>query len=192
MYRNGQRYDYTGKRKQANIVKWVTRKSGLPSVYADCDTIKKVKEDNDFSIVYFGDDKTETEDLFNKVHLLAGDADELVSFYHTNDTECASEFGVKVPAEVVFRNIEEPHQLTYTGALDNEVFRLWYKPLMVPHLFKFTEDQIDLIFENHLKASVLFRTQEDEDSTFTRVYEEASNALKGKVMFTYSDMSEDI
>jgi len=114
-----------------------------------------------------------------------------VEFYHTDDAKCAEEFGVEAPAEVIFKKIEDP-QITYDGPLNSRLFRNWYKPLQVPHLFKFTEDQISLVFDNNLNASVLFRTPDDDDAPYTKVFDDASIANRGKLMFAYSDMTDPI
>lgn len=66
------------------------------------------------------------------------------------------------------------------------------KPLMVPTVFEFSEDEIEAIFGNQQNTAVLFRAPEDKDAGFMTTYAEAAKAHKGKILFSYSGVSEGI
>lgn len=118
------------------------KKSGPPSVLADCDTIKAKVAANKFTLVFFG---AESDELYTAAHVPTASAEDKISFYHTTDAACAAHYGVSAPAEIFFRTFEENKNI-YTGAADKEALNAWFKPLMVPTLFKFTEDEIEAVF----------------------------------------------
>jgi hypothetical protein len=66
------------------------------------------------------------------------------------------------------------------------------KPLMVPTVFEFSEDEIEAIFGNQQNTAILFRDPADKAADFMTVFEDAAKANKGKVLFAYSGISEGI
>ena len=64
---------------------------------------------------------------------------------------------------------------------------------MIPSLFEFTEEEIEFVFEQELPTLFLFRDSEtDKDAEFMKVYAEASQTHRGKILFAYSDIASDI
>lgn len=63
---------------------------------------------------------------------------------------------------------------------------------MVPTLFKFTEEEIEAVFGQQQKTLILFRQASDDGAEWVRIYEEASKAHKGKMLFSFSDKTNDI
>jgi len=92
---------------------------------------------------------------------------------------------------VFFRHFET-RQNQYTGAADKDSLSAFYKPLMVPTLFKFTEEEIEAVFGQQQNTVILFREEADDDAAWVKIYEEASKAHKGKMLFAFSDKSNDI
>lgn len=80
----------------------------------------------------------------------------------------------------------------YDGAADVDSFTSWKNSLTVPTLFKFTEEEIEAVFGQQQNTAILFRTEDDDDAAFTKVYAEGAQTLKGKVLFSYSDGSVSI
>lgn len=159
------------------------KKSGPPSVLADCDTIKAKVAANKFTLVFFG---AESDELYTAAHVPTASAEDKISFYHTTDAACAAHYGVSAPAEIFFRTFEENKNI-YTGAADKEALNAWFKPLMVPTLFKFTEDEIEAVFGQQQNTLILFRSEDDEDAAYVKLFAEAATAHKGKILFSYSD-----
>lgn len=52
---NGKHSKYTGSRKSAGIVSWVTKASGPPSAELPCDEIMGKMQDAKMNLVFFGD-----------------------------------------------------------------------------------------------------------------------------------------
>ena len=180
--------EYTGGRTKDAIVSWVLKKSGPPSTEADCDALKKKVADNKFVMAYFG---AEDSDLFKNAHIPNADVEEKVVFVHNNDEACAKEFGASLPGSVFFRKFETETNV-YSGEADKDSMSSWYKPLTVPTLFLFSEDEIEAVFGQQQNTLILFRTKADDDAAYTKVFEEASKAHKGKMLFAFSDQSNDI
>jgi protein disulfide-isomerase A1 len=188
-FKNGEKMEFTGGRTKDAIVSWVLKKSGPPSTQVDCDALKKKVADSKFVMAYFGAEDT---DLFKEAHVANADVEEKVQFVHNSDEACAKEFGASsMPASVFIRKFETENNV-YDGAADKDTMNKWYKPLMVPTLFKFTEDEIEAVFGQQQNTIILFRTEADDGAAYTKVYEEASQAHKGKMLFAYSDKSNDI
>jgi len=186
--RNGVKAEYTGGRTKDAIIQWVNKKSGPPSTLADCETIKKKVADNKFMIGYFG---SETEALFKEVVEPIADVEDKIAFYHNEEAKCAEHYKVTAPGIVFFRKFETEQNI-YDGKADKDALQSWYKPLMVPTLFKFTEEEIEPIFGQQQNALILFRKEGQKDDEFVKQYEAASELFKGKILFAYSDGTVDI
>lgn len=141
-FKNGEKTEYTGGRTKDTIVAWVTKKSGPPSQSTDCDGLAKAVEDNKFVIAYFGKDDSA---LYKDAHLPYASAEDKITFVNIEDAECAKTKGVEGPAIVFFRKFETTEN-TYTGAADKDSLSAFVKPLMVPTVFEFSEDEIEAVF----------------------------------------------
>jgi len=147
--------EYTGGRTKDAIVSWVLKKSGPPSTLADCDTIKKKVAESSFVLAYFG---SESDKLFTEAHVPVADAEDKISFFHTADAACATHYNVQSPGIVFFRKFET-EQNVYAGEADKDSLSTWFKPLMVPTLFKFSENEIEAIFGQQQNTVILFRKE---------------------------------
>lgn len=93
---------------------------------------------------------------------------------------------------VFLRKFEEP-VVPYTGARTIDALGDWLKPLMVEPVFEFTEEAIDSVMDNKSPTLILFSdSTTDKDAAFINVFTEAAIANKGKILFTYADVSGDI
>ena len=90
---------------------------------------------------------------------------------------------------LVFYRAFESHENVYTGAADKDEISKWFKPMTIPTLFKFTEDESKVVFGQKKNTCILFHEQADDDATFKKVFEEAAKAHKGKMLFSFSDKS---
>merc|ERR1712195_367363 len=129
--------------------------------------------------------------LYTEAHVKLADTEEKTSFIHTTDAACAAEFGAKQPSLVFFRQFEEKVNV-YTGAADKEALLAYIKPLMVPTVFSFTEDEIEAVFGQQQDTLILFRAETDNDSAFQKVFEESATTFKGKILFSYAGSANQI
>lgn len=188
-FKNGEKQEYTGGRTKDTIVQWVTKKSGPPSSKVDCDTLKTKAKDAKFILAYFGAEDTP---LFTDVHVAFANTEDKVQFFHVDDATCAKEYQVTAPGIAFLRNFEDPI-VPYTGAADKEALAAWVKPLMVPTVFEFTEEEIEAVFGQQQPTLILFRDNAaDKDAAFMTVFSEAAKTHKGKMLFAYADVSGGI
>jgi len=124
------------------IVSYVVKKSGPPSNSVDCDGLKKLTADNKFVVAFFGAD---TDSLFTDAHVPYASAEDKIVFAHTSDAACATSFDAAAPAVVFFRKFETETNI-YTGAADKDSLISFVKPLMVPTVFEFSEEEIEAVF----------------------------------------------
>jgi len=188
-FKGGNPGDYEGGRTKDAIVNYVVKKSGPPSTAVDCDGLKKFIEDNKFVVAFFG---AETEALYTEAHVPYASAEDKILFAHTSDAACATTYGAATPGVVFFRKFETETN-AYTGAADKDSLIAFVKPLMVPTVFEFSEEEIEAVFGQQQPTVILFRSDAtDKDAAFMATFEEAAKANKGKMLFAYSDIAQGI
>lgn len=185
---NGEKMEYGGGRTKDTIVSWVMKKSGPPSTEVSCAALKEKVAESKFVLAYFGE---LTNALYTDAHMSFAASEDGITFVHNTDAACAKENGAAFPGLAFFRKFEES-PLAYSGAADKDALIAWTKPLRVPTVFEFTDDEIEAIFGQQQPALFLFRSKEDASSPFQAVFEEAAKAHKGKMLFSYSGVSEGI
>lgn len=139
-------------------------------------------------MVFFGKD---SDALYMDAHMPNADMEDKIVFMHTSSEDCAKEFGATTPSAVFFRKFEDKVNI-YPGKADKDEMSKWFKPLMVPTLFKFTEDEIEAVFGQQQNTLILFRDESHDNEGFVKVFEEASKTFKGKMLFSFSDKTNDI
>lgn len=180
--------EYTGGRTKDAIVNWVLKKSGPPSQEVACDQLAAKIEENKFALVFFGD---EADALFTGAHVPLANKNDKIAFFNVKDGECAKQHSGSAPGIVFFRKFEET-VVPYTGAADSDALQEFVKPLMVPTVFEFSEEEIEPIFGQQQPTLFLFRSAADKDAAFMKTFEEAAKSNKGKMLFSYSDVEEGI
>lgn len=138
-------------------------------------------------MVYYG----KSEGALYEAHRANAELEDKVRFYHNEEESCAKSMNQPFGTLVFYRTFETLENV-FTGAADKDEISKWYKPLTVPMLFKFTEDEIEAVFGQQQDAVILFHEQADDDAAFKAVYEEAAKTHKGKMLFAFSDKSNDI
>ena len=132
------------------------------------------------------------DDLFKNVHIANAEVEDKVRFFHIEDGSCDRKMNIEKSPSIVFYRMFESRSNVYDGAVDKDEFSKFYKQLMVPTLFKFTEEEIEAVFGQQQNTLILFRESADDDAAWVKVYEEASKAHKGKMLFSFSDKTNDI
>lgn len=145
-FKGGVKSEYTGGRTKDTIVQWVLKKSGPPSSLLACDAIKEKTSDSNtkFVVAYFGAEDTA---LYTEAHVPYANAEDKIVFVH-GDLSCQEQFGLSGDAKIVFFRQFEEQVNAYGGAADKDSLMSFVKPLMVPTLFEFSEDEIEAIFGN--------------------------------------------
>lgn len=117
------------------------KKTGPPSVKVTCEELAKQAEDSKFVISYFGE---ETDSLYTDLHIPYAQGDDKFVFVHS-DAACGATHTVTAPGIALFRKFEEK-VISYKGGADRDTFSEWLKPLMVPTVFEFSEEEIEAVF----------------------------------------------
>jgi protein disulfide-isomerase A1 len=185
---NGEQQEYTGGRTKDTIVSWILKKSGPPSTKVTCDALKEKVAESKFLLAYFG---PETEGLFTDAFIGFANTEDKIVFVNTEDSDCAAEYGAATPGVVLFRTFEDK-VVPYVGTGDKDELVNWVKPLMVPTVFEFSEDEIEAVFGQQQPTVFLFRSESDKSAAFMTVFEESAKANKGKMLFAHSGVSDGI
>jgi len=188
-FHNGEATDYQGGRTADAIVAWILKKTGPPSTELTCAQVKEKTASDKFSLVYFGSNNE--HELYTEAHAKLSDTEDKITFYHNHEATCAQEHGVTGNGLVFFRQFETKQNL-YDGKADKESLSAWIKPLQVPTVFAFTEDEIEAVFGQQQSTLILFRSEDDDQSDFMKVYREAAAAHKGKMLFSYAGSANQI
>lgn len=136
-------------------------------------------------MVHFGQES----DAARGAHVGFAQTDDKFRFFHNADAACAGEYGAS--GIVMFRQFEE-NQINYDGANDSAAIAAWVAPLTVPTVFAFSEDFIEPIFDKQQPVLFLFRGDSDAESEFQKTFEQAASAHKGKILFSFSGVTDGI
>ena len=136
-------------------------------------------------MVHFGEETAES----HAAHVAFAQGDDKFRFFHNSDAACATEYGHT--GIVLFRQFEET-QVNYSGANSADDIKAWAAPLTIPTVFAFDEDMIEPIFDKQQNVLFLFRGPDDAESAFQKTFEEAAAAHKGKILFSYSGVTDGI
>jgi len=187
-FRGGEHLEFHGGAATSEVITdWVLRMSGPPSTKVTCSELRTKIEEDKFVLAFFGE---ASDPLFADAHLPYASRDDQLSFVHTNEDDCASEFGVELPAEVFFRKFDEP-TVVYSGNPDRDELTRWATRLTIPTCFEFADDHTYLVSRERHPTLILFRSGDDKDADFMKVYKEAAITYKGRLLFSYSDIAED-
>ena len=127
-FNHGEKKTYGGGRTKDDIIKWVNKKSGPPSIQVTCDELKEKVEQNKFVVAYFGPEDT---DLYRDAHAKLGDDEMEIPYLHTDDESCAAHYEAPIPSVVFFRNFESPVHV-YQGAPSDAELSAFMAPLKIP------------------------------------------------------------
>lgn len=163
------------------------KKSGPPSTEVTCEDLKSKIDENKFLLAYFGE---ESDAMFTDAHVALANKNDKITFVNVKDAECAKEWG-STGGIVFYRKFEET-SIPYTGKADADALLEFVKPLMVPTVFEFSDEEIEPIFGQQQPTLFLFRSGTDKDAAFMKTFEEAATANKGKMLFSYTDIKEGI
>jgi hypothetical protein len=178
--------EYNGGRVESEIVSWILKKVGPSSTQVDCATLATKVEGNKLVAAYFGD--LESKDF--KETFIGASGNPAVSekyvFVHSTDKDCAKTHGADtLPSLVVFRKFDTP-TVVYKGNCEVAPVVEFLETTSVPTLIEFSEDYIELIFGQRKSAVFLFLAKSCYESGYAKVFADASQKLKGQILFVQS------
>jgi len=173
--------DYKGGRKEAEIVSWVTKKSGPPAVdVTGADAAGKFKEDNEVAVVGFvsGDALA----AFNA----AGDSFDDVPF-GILDADAAAALEVAEGQVALFKQFDEG-RVNFAGEGSDALIK-FVKEEQLALVNEFSDKTAPKIFGGDLKQhNLLFAAKSAADfDTIMADYTTAAKEFKGKLLFVLVD-----
>jgi protein disulfide-isomerase A1 len=173
--------DYKGGRKEAEIVSWVTKKSGPPAVPVEgTDAATKFKTDNEVAVVGFvSGDKL---DAFNA----AGDSFDDVPF-GVLDADAAAALEVAEGQVALLKQFDDG-RVNFDGE-GSEALIAFVKAEQLPLVNEFSDKTAPKIFGGDLKQhNLLFAAKSASDyDTIHAAYSESAKSFKGKLLFVLVD-----
>nr|XP_026695701.1 protein disulfide-isomerase isoform X11 [Ciona intestinalis] len=189
---NGNRtIHYTGGRQAADIVSWLKKKTGPPTVpLENAEAVANFKKDNEVVVIgYFPDSESDGHLSFKKV------ADEIddVMFGSIHTAEAAAESDIAENTVTVFKQFDEG-RADYDGAVtDGDLLNKFVKENQLRLVTEFTSESAPKIFGGDIQIhNLLFipkLSQESQDHL--TAFTEAAKQFKGKVLFIYIDTDSE-
>jgi protein disulfide-isomerase A1 len=184
LFIKGQPIEYTGGRKESEVINWMRKKSGPATKdLKTVDEVEKFQKDNDVVLVYFGTDKTDIEE-FTKV----ARKNEDFPFAVVQSEEVTKKF-TKPRTVVLFKNFDEKKQeLTEVKEKAIEQFIDKYS---APKVMKFDEKAAQIIFGKALPAIMLYASEKSEKwGEYEKLMRSVSDKLNGKLKVVLTDIKE--
>nr|XP_026695695.1 protein disulfide-isomerase 2 isoform X3 [Ciona intestinalis] len=188
---NGNRtIHYTGGRQAADIVSWLKKKTGPPTVpLENAEAVANFKKDNEVVVIgYFPDSESDGHLSFKKV------ADEIddVMFGSIHTAEAAAESDIAENTVTVFK--QEEGKILKTATTSKDKFAItWVYNEIAPLVQEMSEESAPKIFGGDIQIhNLLFipkLSQESQDHL--TAFTEAAKQFKGKVLFIYIDTDSE-
>ena len=184
LFIKGQPIEYTGGRKESEVVNWMRKKTGpATKSLKTVEEVEKFQKDNDVVLVYFGDNKADIEE-FTKV----ARKNEDFPFAVVEAQDVIKKFS-KAGTVVLFKNFDEKkRELTEVKEKAIDEFIDKYSS---PKVMKFDEKAAQIIFGKSLPAIMLYASEKsDKWSEYQKLMISVSEKLGGKLKVVLTDIKE--
>ena len=184
LFIKGQPIEYTGGRKESEVVNWMRKKTGpATKSLKTVEEVEKFQKDNDVVLVYFGDNKADIEE-FTKV----ARKNEDFPFAVVEAQDVIKKFS-KAGTVVLFKNFDEKkRELTEVKEKAIDEFIDKYSS---PKVMKFDEKAAQIIFGKSLPAIMLYASEKsDKWSEYQKLMTSVSEKLGGKLKVVLTDIKE--
>ena len=184
LFIKGQPIEYTGGRKESEVINWMRKKSGpATKELKTVDDVEKFQKDNDVVLVYFGSNKADIEE-FTKV----ARKNEDFPFGIVESGDVIKKFA-KAGTVVLFKNFDEKkRELTEVKEKAIDEFIDKYS---APKVMKFDEKAAQIIFGKALPAIMLYASEKSEKwGEYEKLMRSVSDKLNGKLKVVLTDIKE--
>ena len=184
LFIKGHPIEYTGGRKESEVVNWMRKKSGPATKdLKTVEEVEKFQKDNDVVLVYFGTNKDDIQEFTNVARKV-----EDFPFAVVGNEEVIKKF-TKPGTVVLFKNFDERKQeLTEVKekALDEFI-----EKYSAPKVMKFDEKAAQIIFGKALPAIMLYASEKsDKWGEYEKLMRSVSDKLNGKLKVVLTDIKE--
>lgn len=181
---NGKHAEFEGPRTAKEIVNWVKKKTGPPSLVFD--TTEKLEEFKKEGVVavFFG----EENDAFQTFYA-TGKALENVQFAHTFNADIVKDYGAN--SIVLFKNFDEGRN-DFSGELSKENLTTWVEQNRYEIVMEFEGDAaIDRVFTQESPAIFFFRDG-DKNGDKLETFTEVAKKRRHDIIFSRADISKGL
>ena len=184
LFIKGHPIEYTGGRKESEVVNWMRKKSGPATKdLKTVEEVEKFQKDNDVVLVYFGTNKDDIQEFTNVAR-----KNEDFPFAVVGNEDVIKKF-TKPGTVVLFKNFDERKQeLTEVKekALDEFI-----EKYSAPKVMKFDEKAAQIIFGKALPAIMLYASEKsDKWGEYEKLMRSVSDKLNGKLKVVLTDIKE--
>jgi protein disulfide-isomerase A1 len=189
-FRNGEATEYNGGRTADDIVSWILKKSGPQSKQIGSEKeLEEFIKGSKVAVVYFG---SQDDEQYKTHYIPTTSKFDKIMFAHSSTGHEAH--GVSTtPALVLFKQFDEGKSV-FSEEWSNEALESFIKANSNPSFFVFDDSTIEPIFGEKNPALFLFRDNNAEKTPeLDKIFKELSSGdLKGKILFSLSDVKEGI
>ena len=189
-FKNGKASDYSGGRVEAEIVAWVSKRTGPAFVtIASEDELTKMQETKDaFALGVF--DSLESENA--KAFIALADSDENLPYAVTIDAAVKAKLGTSGESVIVIKNFDDLRQDMALTTFDSEAVAKFVVAASTPLVFEFSDESSKKIFGSSIQKHVLFFTDKtaDHHASVLAEYKAAAPAFAGELIFVNVPITE--
>jgi protein disulfide-isomerase A1 len=189
-FNQGSVSDYSGGRVEAEIVQWVSKRSGPPyKTIATADDLTKMKDSHDaFVLGVF----SSIDSAAAKSFISVASKDDNNEYAITTETAVRSELGISTDTVVVLKNFDDLRNDMPVASFDEAEVNKFILKSTTPLVFIFSDESSKKIFGSSITKHVLFFT-DHESSDHTAVfneYKKVAAEYSGELIFVNVPITE--
>lgn len=188
LFIKGEPIDYYGERKASNLVNWIRRKTNGPAteLLTSMDIIEKFINDNDVSIIYFGDDKFDIEEYIK----VARKYDDY-QFAIVKESELIKKYS-KQRNIILYKKFDEGKR-EIDRSINEKNIEDFIDLYSYPKLMKYNEKAAKLIFQKKFPVLILFTEKNSQNfQHFEKILKNISEKINYKIKVIISDLREGL
>uniref|UniRef100_A0A1L8EFM8 Protein disulfide-isomerase n=1 Tax=Haematobia irritans TaxID=7368 RepID=A0A1L8EFM8_HAEIR len=190
-FRSGAPVDYTGGRQAADIVSWVSKKTGPPAKeLASVEDAETFLKDNEIAVVGFFKDLESAE---AKAFVSAANALDSFAFGITSNDDVIAKYEAKDGAVVLFKPFDDKKSV-YSGEINVEDIKKFAQVESLPLIVEFNHESASKIFGGSIKSHLLFFVSKEAGHIEKHVdpLKEVAKKYRNDILFvTISSDEED-
>ena len=185
LFIKGKEIEYNKKRKSADLINWMRRKTNGPATL-NLDTkedIEKFRNENDVVLIYYGDNKLEIEEYIK----VARKNDDF-QFGVVKSNDLIKKYSKKSTIILYKKYDEKERELKDIKEKNIEEFINKYSS---PKLMKFDEKAANMIFEKNQSALILFTDEKSKKwADYEKLMKKISDKLNYKLKIIITDIKD--
>ena len=184
-FKNGVAMDYTGGRKESEVLNWVRKKSGPPTrTLKTIEDLEKFKKENPVCIIYFGTNADENK-IFTNIALKNED----YPFGVVEDSDVAAKGDEKMGKVVLYKNFDEKRN-EISGFNEKDLADFVEKKSQ-KRVSTFDDKTVDIVFGKNQPTICYFGERGDKWNEAEQLLEKiAEKAMEKKLKVTMTEIKD--